>query len=235
VISRLFALICAVVALGPVASAQSCKQFQIEGDAANGQLYSQSIGSGLVLTLAPQKSGWRIGVRAAQGFDSPYDYAEVATPPFQSVNPLLISTDYAFRAQDAIAWDPRNFQFVTTSAQFGAVSRALATYLDPKNAGTPRAKSAEQLLLHTPAQSAHGSLRVLSAVIQPGAANQSPAAAAVAQHLSQTPFTVANAARNAAASPLGQIISLHFRVTLTVPREFHLAPGLESMPASCAQ
>ena len=40
-----------------------------------------------------------------------HDYAELATPPYESVSPLLLSTDFSFRAQDAVAWNPRRFRY----------------------------------------------------------------------------------------------------------------------------
>ena len=47
-----------------------------------------------------------------------HDYAELATPPYESVSPLLLSTDFSFRAQDAVAWNPRRFRYADNSAEF---------------------------------------------------------------------------------------------------------------------
>ena len=40
--------------------------------------------------------------------------------PTKSVTPLSISTDFAFRAQDAIGWNPRRFRFATSAAAYHA-------------------------------------------------------------------------------------------------------------------
>ena len=78
------------------------------------------IGERLKLLLQPIHSGWIL--RVVPGVRRPdadlaaltyADYALLATPPYQSVTPLSLSTDFGFRAQDAAGWNPRRFRFAT--------------------------------------------------------------------------------------------------------------------------
>ena len=77
-----------------------------------GRAMSARSGNGLEVMLEPLASGWILRVLPASGPRPAHDYAELATPPYRSVSPLLISTDYSFRAQDAVAWNPRRFRYV---------------------------------------------------------------------------------------------------------------------------
>ena len=70
------------------------------------------------------------------------DYAELATPPYRSVNPLLISTDYGFRSQDAVGWNPRRFRFAGTAAEFSALEAIYRNYVKT----TARQPAAEDAL-----------------------------------------------------------------------------------------
>src|SRR3982751_5665863 len=82
-----------------------------EGEVRAGQQYVKGIGGGIELMLEPLPSGWILRVLPVGVGRPEHDYAELATPPYRSVNPLSISTDFSFRAQDAVAWNPRRFRF----------------------------------------------------------------------------------------------------------------------------
>ena len=90
-----------------------------------GRILSRPIGNGLEVTLEPLPSGWILRVIPKGKPRPPHDYAELATPPYHSVSPLLISTDYSFRAQDALGWNPRRFRFAPDQRSF---SRMLNVY-----------------------------------------------------------------------------------------------------------
>ena len=80
---------------------------------------------GLKFLLEPIASGWIVRVLAAAGRGEPHDYAELATPPYRSVTPLAISTDFSFRAQDAVGWNPRRFRYAANAAAFAKTGGAV--------------------------------------------------------------------------------------------------------------
>jgi hypothetical protein len=86
----------------------------LDGELKDGRPFSQPIGNGLKIFFQPIHSGWILRVLPVSGPMGDYDYAELATPPYQSVTPLSISTDFSFRAQDAVGWNPRHFRFATS-------------------------------------------------------------------------------------------------------------------------
>src|SRR5580700_3176176 len=102
-----------------------CVRGVLEGEVRAGSSYVRPIGSGLEVMLEPLASGWILRVLPIGVTRPAHDYAELATPPYQSVNPLLISTDFSFRAQDVVAWNPRQFRFV---ADKGTFQRMLGMY-----------------------------------------------------------------------------------------------------------
>ena len=102
----------------------ACRTEVIEGELTAGQQFSQPIGGGLKLYFQPIQSGWILRILPVSGPSGEHDYAELATPPYQSVSPLSISTDFAFRAQDAIGWNPRRFHFATSPASFHGLEQA---------------------------------------------------------------------------------------------------------------
>ncbi|MFC6644706.1 hypothetical protein ACFQBQ_03685 [Granulicella cerasi] len=82
----------------------ACSAVTVQGEVGSGEAFRQEFTPGLELFVEPLKSGWIVRVlEMRQGHEvrEPHDWAEVATPPYRSVSPLLISTDWAFRAQDA--------------------------------------------------------------------------------------------------------------------------------------
>ena len=87
---------------------QRCTVSSFEGQVSYGQTYRHAINSNLELVLDPLPSGWLLRVLPIGKPRPQHDYAELATPPYESVTPLAVSTDFSFRAQDAIAWNPRS-------------------------------------------------------------------------------------------------------------------------------
>jgi len=143
-------------------------------------------------------------VLAADEPRGPHDYAELATPPYRSVSPLLISTDWSFRAQDAVAWNPRRFHYAANRETF----RKLAAMYDKVMAGDAVSSArAAELVSAQP----EGVLQILDAKLVPGLADQAQMAATVASHLAETPHTVD---QSATPSPLGRVEEIRFRVNL---------------------
>jgi hypothetical protein len=201
----------------------------IEGELDAGQQFTQVIGNGLKIYFQPIRSGWILRVLPASGPAGDHDYAELATPPYQSMTPLSISTDFAFRAQDAVGWNPRRFRFATSAASF---HRLLLAYTDLMRAGTSPSATAQAALAAQIAQSAEGTMTILDARLVPGTADQWQAAAAVASHFATTAHTVLTEP-DGSTSALGRLVWLRFRLELDVPGRFVLNPGLHVVPRIC--
>jgi len=188
----------------PPKQPMNCSQVEFEGDVKAGEAFEKVFAPGLKFYLEPLRSGWIVRVLASAMPRGPHDYAELATPPYRSVSPLLISTDWSFRAQDAVAWNPRRFHYAADPETF----RKLATAYDKVMAGdAASAARAAELASRQP----EGVLQILDARMVPGLADQAQMAATVASHLAETPHAVD---QSATASPLGRVEEIHFRVNL---------------------
>lgn len=197
----------------------NCRRAVLEGQVVAGQGYEKVFTPGLKFYLEPLRSGWIVRVLAADAPRGPHDFAELATPPYQSVSPLLISTDWSFRAQDAVAWNPRVFRYARDKATLRELEALLPGVLadQPASAG----KLAELV-----AKQPEAKLEVLDSKFAPGVADQAKMASAVASHLATTPH---EADQNAAPSPLGRLETMHFRVRLDLTSG-HAAPGVREEP-----
>jgi len=229
---RLFLSAIAVfVAVSCTAAAQvkpaACKRAVIDGELLAGEAFSQTIGGGLKIFFQPIASGWILRVVPAAGSMGEHDYAELATPPYRSVTPLSISTDFAFRAQDAVGWNPRRFRFATSAASFVRLERMYERLMA---AGTVPALEAE--LASEIGQAAEGTFTILDAKLAPGMADQGSAAAAVASHFTTTAHTLVQAP-DGHTSPLGRLVWLRFRLVLDLPHGFAADSGLRVEPRVC--
>ena len=188
------------------AHGQGCKPRVLEGEVRQGQAWQQAISSTLDLKLEAVPAGWMVRVLPHNGSRPPHDAAELANPPYRSPTPILISTDFAFRAQDAVAWNPRIFRFFVRpeeTAAAEAVFQATLRYPDDHAA----AAKLYPLLAAAP----EATLQIVDAEIAGGTANQTAAAATVASHLEQTAHTVNT---DVPPTPLGALLRMRFRVTL---------------------
>ena len=162
------------------AQARACASLHFEGEVAAGNNFSRNIDASHAFLLESTAAGWIIRVLPLGPLArtrAPHDFAELATPPYRSPNPLVISTDFAFRAQDAIAWNPREFHYFATQEQMSIATRAFdATMREPNR---PSAGAALFPLL---GQACEASLQILDARIAGGTADQTAAAATVASH-----------------------------------------------------
>jgi hypothetical protein len=75
-----------------------------------------------------------VRVLPAQGPRGQHDYAELPPPPYQtppyfSVSPLLVSSDFSFRAQDAVGWNPQRFRYAASREEFQKLAGAYDAYL----------------------------------------------------------------------------------------------------------
>jgi len=188
------------------AHAAACPALKFDGEVEAGQSFSHSLDAGHRFLMESIPSGWIIRVLPPAGARPSHDYAELATPPYRSPSPLLLSTDFAFRAQDAVGWNPRSFRFFSTPGQLALATKAYeATLREPNR---PAAGAALYPLI---AEACTAELRILDARIAGGSADQSVMASTVASHFSETAHTIET---NAAPSKLGRILHVRFRVTV---------------------
>lgn len=221
-----------VAAQGAVS--QTCHKVVFDGEVHKGEAFSRRINPGLQFSLRPLASGWKVEVLAGT-LRLPHDAAESATPPYQSVNPLFITTDYSFRAQDAISWNPRKFQFATDPATAASASQDVDTLIKNPPAPDQLDRAAEGRLVALATHSAHGQLRIMDATLVPGTADQTGAAAAVASHWRTTPHTLAQPKPPSASTPLGEVQSMKFEVTLWLPRGVPVERSLHATSSACEQ
>jgi hypothetical protein len=211
--ARVLALVAGVGISGPVFAQGKavCRSAVVEGEVTAGKSFEQVFAPGLKFLLESIASGWIVRVLPVGEPRGPHDDAELATPPYQSVTPLAVSTDFSFRAQDAVAWNPRHFRYAATPAAF----RVLRALYDPANKGDAKAMNA---LAEVVARQPEAELRILDAHLVPGKNDQAQMAATVASHLDATPHM----AESSGASPLGKLTWMKFRVVL------ELAPGVQA-------
>jgi len=193
-----------------------CSRVVFDGDVKAGEGFERVFAKGLKFYMEPLRSGWIVRVLAADEPRGPHDYAELATPPYRSVSPLLIGTDWSFRAQDAVAWNPRRFRY----ARSGEIFRRLAGLYGGVMANDAASSSK---IAEIVSEQPEGVLQILDARMVPGLADQALMAAAVASHLEETPHEVD---QSVAPSVLGRIEELRFRVKLDLPAGVSAAPGL---------
>lgn len=205
---------------------QGCRQEVIEGEVTRGTSFHKAIGAGLVVWLDADEAGWALRVLPERGPRPAMDYAELATPPYRSINPLLIGTDFGFRAQDAVGWNPRRFRFATGRTMHRQMESAFR--MTESEVGGP----AETELARLVAEAPEGRLDVVDARLIPGLADQSKAASLVATHLTATAHTT-EAPSVGASMPLGRLLWLRFRVRLSIPAGFSAAAGIKMEPVPC--
>jgi hypothetical protein len=211
---RVWWVVCAMLVLGGECcwAEKSCVRSVMEGEVRAGEGLVRPVGGGLEVMLEPLASGWILRVLPMGAARPAHDYAELATPPYQSVNPLLISTDFGFRAQDVVAWNPRRFHFAGDQIGF---KRMLGLY-EAYDRGVGEAGEELGVLA---GRAPEGVFKTLDAHLVPGAADQSKMAAGVALHFSTTAHQMEQAT-DARTQALGRVTWMRFRIELELPRGF---------------
>ena len=199
----------------------ACLEEVFEGEVRAGQGFVHPIGNGLEVVLEPRASGWVLRILPAKGSKPVHDYAELATPPYQSVSPLLLSTDFSFRAQDAVGWNPRRFQFAPDAEAYRRLLKAYEAY----RVTQPPSSAAQAGLVKEVGQMSEGELQIMDARLVPGTADQTPAAAAVASHFLETAHRL-DQPENGRATPLGRLNWVGFRIRLELPPSFLVERGV---------
>jgi len=214
----------------PPASPGACRRATITGELNAGKAFTQPIGGGLKLWFQPIASGWILRIVPVTGPLPEQDYAELATPPYQSVTPLSISTDFSFRAQDAVGWNPRRFHFASSPADFAQLQKLYREFIA---GGTPPPDGVQAALAHEVAKASEGTLTILDSKLVPGTADQWRMAAAVASHFETTAHTLVEEP-NHTTSGLGRLVWLRFRLDLDLPQGLRADPALHLAPRVCA-
>ncbi len=206
-----------------------CHVIAIEGELNAGKPFSHVIGNGLRLWFEPIAAGWILRVVPTAGPLPAHDYAELATPPYQSVNPLSLSTDFSFRAQDAVGWNPRRFHYATSPAAYDALNEVYTRFMQ---AGATPPPPLELELSDQIAKAGEGKLTILDASLVPGAADQWKMAAAVSERFTQTAHILLPPP-GGKPMPLGHLESIRFRVEFLLPDHFKADPTNVVVPHVC--
>lgn len=208
----------------------ACRVGVIEGEVKAGESFARPIGDGLEVQLGALSwgSGWLLRVVPVKGTMPKHDYAGLATPPYESVSPLLLSTDFSFRAQDAVAWNPRRFRYADDQADF----HRLSDLYDQYRRSTPPSTKTEAELAVAVSKAPEGTLQILDARLVPGSANQAGTAATVATHFNASAHTVEEPPEGKGTA-LGKLTWVRFRISLDLSRGFHPDKGLKIEGHKC--
>lgn len=201
----------------------------LEGEVHDGQAFERSIGNDLKIWLEPIASGWVLRIVPVREAKANHDYAELATPPYRSVSPLLVSTDFGFRAQDALAWNPRHFRFAFDRASFDALLAEYDRCQSLTRGGSAAVKDvrlAESRLAMSVSHMPEGYLQILDAGLVQGAADQTKAASLVASHPNASGRNV-DQSFNGATTPLGRLNWFRFRICMDLPPGFQVDKTLK--------
>jgi hypothetical protein len=224
---RVFGLMMSVLLLSSLAfgaaKPANCRLGVIDGEVKAGDSFVRPLGGGLELMVEALRSGWILRILPVAASRPAHDYAEIATPPYHSVSPLLISTDYSFRAQDAVGWNVRRFRYAPDAASFQSLSQAYERY--EANPAT------QQTLAELVAKAPRATLTILDARLVPGTADQAGTASTVATHFSTTPHTI-DSPPDGKPSVLGRINWIRFRISLEMPT-FVPADGIALHQTGC--
>ena len=236
-------VLCGVAFGQPRTAAQSqCRKAVWNGEVSAERAWSAPIGQGWVFRVAPIEprsagySGWDLVVNRNPPAGFP-DALFLATPPYNSISEREIGTTFGLRAQDAIGWNPRTFNFILDP---GAFHLAQSLYLHlQKDGAFSKAEPANQSdatdmshLLDLQKHAATGEFRIDDARLIPGIADPAPYAQDWSQAASRTPHEV-EASGPASGSPRGSLDSMRFSITLWLPQNWKLPAGVKSASASC--
>jgi hypothetical protein len=203
-----FAVLLLASSPGAVAAAapQACRSVAFDGAVKAGQAFEKPISAQWVFLLEPVKSGWFIRVLERGKPRTEHNAAELATPPYHSVTPLSITTDMSFRAQDAIAWNPRRFRYAGSEP---AYQKLVQLYPEVMKGNAAASVAVAEVVQAQP----EATLTITHAELVPGSADQAGLAATVASHLDTTPHSVAAGPESA----LGKLVALSFKVEMDLP------------------
>lgn len=227
-----------------------CQRVDLNGQVQAGKEWRQPIGRGWVFRVLPIKpgekgySGWDLVVDRVEGAGFP-DALFVATPPYDSINQREVGSTFGLRAQDAIGWNPRNFQFLTSPSDLRKAQKLYFALHNSQAANRSNGNSAQSMseedadraaeiaskgLIELAKHAASGEFRILGARITPGTANALPYAQNWALQERFTPHTIAP---TSSPTPRGKIDSIKFEIILWLPLNWKTPRSVKSEPAPC--
>ena len=261
------------------AGGRICRKVVLRGEVAAGQEWRAPIGEGWVFRVLPIAdspvrsiksatsggnmpknagyTGWDLVVDRENGAGYP-DALLLATPPYGSVNEREIGTTFGMRAQDAIAWEPRKFHFLTnfktveqarplfeqlfTGAPMNTGGRLSSEANSKRNAAATR--ELLDLISNNP-EMGYGKFSITDARLIAGVGDPPPFAQAWSAHLGQVPHTLEQAFSQGtrsvgtgaatAHSKAGELRWIQFVATLWFPENWKAPPGSGSEAANCAE
>jgi hypothetical protein len=160
----------------------------------------------------------------------------LATPPYGSLNEREIGTTYGMRAQDAIAWGPRRFHFLTSVDRWKRARELYATVMAGRG-GVSGEAATRELLAMVSGDVGSGEFEVMDARLRAGLGDPPVFARQWAANLGRVPHELEqkDGRMGGVSGPLGELKWVHFRVTLMVPGSWELPAGLGAKAAKCAE
>ena len=222
----------------PARVVATCRQITLSGEVQAGGSWRGSIGQGWELRLVPvaslgqEYSGWDLVVAPEDDKTYP-DALLLATPPYNSLNEKEIATTFGLRAQDAIAWMPRRFRFLTSRESLAEARRVFPALAASGSKTSRGAREASAQLLALMGGAAYGDFSITDAKIVGGIADPPAIAEQWATHLGRVPHTMLPAA--GVASARGELHWIRFSVRVWLPASWNVPLGSNPVPASCLQ
>jgi hypothetical protein len=215
----------------------TCSKVELQGEVNRGQEWRAAIGQGWAFRVLPvagtEYSGWDLAIDR----DGIYpDALLLATPPYGSLNQREIATTFGLRAQDAIAWQPRKFHFLTSEkglTQARELYRIVMADSVQARQIAPSSSSSLLAIVGDRRRVSTGEFTVLDARLTAGVADPPPYATQWAAQLQQVPHTLVPSSGK--PSPLGQLVWVRFRATLWLPTGWRLPPELHAESVKCAE
>ena len=234
------AILAAGPALGqkPVRTVAGCRQITLSGEVQAGGSWRGSIGQGWELRLVPvaslgqEYSGWDLVV-APVGDRTYPDALLLATPPYNSLNEKEIATTFGLRAQDAIAWMPRRFRFLTSRESLAEARRVFPALAGSGSKASGGAWEASARLLALMGGAAYGDFSITDAQIVGGIADPPAIAEQWATQLGRVPHTMLPA--KGAGSARGELRWIRFKARLWLPASWKVPLGSNPVAANCLQ
>jgi hypothetical protein len=153
----------------PASSEPQPTELTFTGEATLGKTFEREIGYGLLFRLVPtvgdEDSGWNIAIVPKSG--APDDeFVGIATPPYHFYNPRYLDTSYATSAKDAVAFNPRPFNFVLTHADSEVAGEYVNMTIYPNHATKEDFDEIDQKA--SKVEIGTGELHILDSRITPG-------------------------------------------------------------------
>ena len=225
----------------PAAAEANCRQVVLMGEVSAGQQWHAALGDGWVFRLMPiapgqqQYTGWDM-VLDREGPEAGYpDALLLGTPPYGSLSEREMGTTYGLRAQDAIAWTPRRFHFLTSARDVERARGLFDRVMSGREQEGAVSRATEELLrlVSDPARMGTGEFGVLDAKLTPGEGDPAKFAEQWASRLPLVPHT--NLQAEGKGSARGQLRWIRFRVTLWMPGSWRLLSGMQFTSVTCAK